>query len=258
VHPTPNLLFTAPIADRLRRDSGLRATADPSLLVQSLLDLIVDSALQVVDEYQGKILTFEQAILTKPKMTTVRQLHILSGDITLHKRTLEPIKTLIYGLRRYDLDRSAALVDSSKIDPATGALIKANVEGYMSKKSIIYLADVMDHMEHVLTCLDMFGAIAENLINFTFNTVSNDMNEVMRRLTLATIIFLPLTLLTGYFGMNFDREWTILDDNHSDLVFWIIAIPLMAIVIPIFLFRDVIRLVHYMKKKTFIKGLHAA
>ena len=65
--------------------------------------------------------------------------HILSGDITLHKRTLEPIKTLIYGLRRYDLDRSAALVDSAKINPATGAPIKVNVEGYMSKKSIIYL-----------------------------------------------------------------------------------------------------------------------
>jgi hypothetical protein len=39
--------------------------------------------------------------------------HTLSGDITLHKRTLEPIKTLIYGLRRYDLERSAALIDTS-------------------------------------------------------------------------------------------------------------------------------------------------
>lgn len=45
----------------------------------------------------------------------------------------------------------------------------------------------------------MFATVAENLINYTFNIASYETNEVMRRLTLATIIFLPLTLLTGYF-----------------------------------------------------------
>lgn len=39
--------------------------------------------------------------------------HILSGDLILHKRTLDPIKTVIYGLRRYDLDRCIALADMS-------------------------------------------------------------------------------------------------------------------------------------------------
>jgi hypothetical protein len=65
--------------------------------------------------------------------------HIMSGDITLHKRTLEPIKTLIYGLRRYDRDRCAAVVGTSKTDPVTGAPIKVKVEAYMSQKAIIYL-----------------------------------------------------------------------------------------------------------------------
>ena len=61
----------------------------------------------------------------------VRVVHILQGDLILHKRTLEPIKTVIYGLRRYDVDRALALrehVDST-----------AKVEGYMSHKSKIYL-----------------------------------------------------------------------------------------------------------------------
>jgi hypothetical protein len=64
--------------------------------------------------------------------------HILSGDLILHKRTLEPIKTLIYGLRRYDVDRCAALVDSS--DP-TNADVR--VVGFMSHKSKIYLVRVL-------------------------------------------------------------------------------------------------------------------
>lgn len=60
--------------------------------------------------------------------------HILSGDLTLHKRTLEPIKTLVYGLRRYDVDRCAALLDSAQA--------KATVEGFMSHKSKIYLVSM--------------------------------------------------------------------------------------------------------------------
>ncbi|KAI0307650.1 hypothetical protein B0F90DRAFT_1675796 [Multifurca ochricompacta] len=45
----------------------------------------------------------------------------------------------------------------------------------------------------------MYAAMAENLIDYTFNVASYEMNEVMHRLTLCTIVFLPLTLLTGYF-----------------------------------------------------------
>ncbi|KAI0352284.1 hypothetical protein OH77DRAFT_812592 [Trametes cingulata] len=162
IHKDNTLGMTAPITERLRqRDTGLRTTADPSLLVQSLLDLVVDQVLEVVDEYQSRILKIEQAVLLKPSMKTVRRLHILQGDLILHKRTLEPIKTVIYGLRRYDVDRVIALRQNP--DPAV------KVEGYMSHKAKIYLADVHDHMEYILTSLDMIAGITENLINYTFN-----------------------------------------------------------------------------------------
>ncbi|RPD82705.1 hypothetical protein L226DRAFT_476045 [Lentinus tigrinus ALCF2SS1-7] len=240
IHKDNTLNFTAPITERLRqRDTGLRTTADPSLLVESLIDLVVDQALEVVEEYQGKILKIEQAVLLKPSMKTVRRLHILQGDLILHKRTLEPIKTVIYGLRRYDLDRVLALKEYVKADE--------KVEGYMSHKSKIYLADVHDHMEYILTSLDMIAGITENLINYTFNMASYEMNEVMRRLTLATIIFLPLTLLTGYFGMNFEPMWSV--NENSDLLFWEIAIPVMIVVIPLFLFSDFKRMGHYIEKR---------
>ncbi|KAJ7650745.1 magnesium transporter [Roridomyces roridus] len=234
MHPTPNLDLTQPITRRLRqRDTGLRTSADASLLVQSLLDLIVDKALEVIDSYHVKIRKFEREILLKPEITTVRNLHILSGDLILHKRTLEPIRTVIYGLRRYDVDRAAALIDTTE----GGEDVKA--AGFMSHKSKIYLADVFDHMEYILTSVEMFAGIGENLINYTFNMASYEMNEVMRRLTLATIIFLPLTLLTGYFGKL--------------ILFWAIALPVMAIVLPIFIVPDIKRMIHYVQKRYLAK-----
>nr|GAT55268.1 magnesium -like protein [Mycena chlorophos] len=246
MHSTPSLELTQPITRRLRqRDTGLRTSADPSLLVQSLLDLVVDKALEVIDAYHVKIRKFEREILLKPRITTVRNLHILSGDLILHKRTLEPIKTVIYGLRRYDVDRAAALSDSTADE-------EVKAVGFMSHKSKIYLADVYDHMEYILTSVEMFAGIGENLINYTFNMASYEMNEVMRRLTLATIIFLPLTLLTGYFGMNFDAMWSV--QGHSDLLFWEIAIPVMIVVLPMFITPDLIRMWHYFQKRVLTRN----
>lgn len=138
-----------------------------------------------MEEYHNKLLTLEHSILLKPKMSAVKAcrspssvfagqglilnllVHVMSGDLILHKRTLEPVKTLVYGLKRYDLDRAAALIDVDQIDPLTGKPPKP--QGFMSRKANVYLADVLDHMDAVLTSLDMFDEIAENLIDFTFN-----------------------------------------------------------------------------------------
>lgn len=57
--------------------------------------------------------------------------HALQGDLILHRRTLGPIKTLVYALRRYDTDRAAALLD--RMDPSE------KIAGYMSQKARVYL-----------------------------------------------------------------------------------------------------------------------
>ena len=74
--------------------------------------------------------------------------HIVQGDLILHKRTLEPIKTLVFGLRRYDVDRALALRDPDDMD--------AKLEGYMSHKSKIYLVRSI-HM--MLTWYSWIGRI---------------------------------------------------------------------------------------------------
>ncbi|KAF8956065.1 hypothetical protein BDZ97DRAFT_1672245 [Flammula alnicola] len=344
IHPSLNLDFTSPITERLHRpDSVLRTSEDASLLVESLLDLIVDRILEVVDEYQVKINQLEHDILLHPAMRSVRSLHILSGDLIMHKRTLDPIRTMIYGLRRYDLERCRALADSMakevqylhhdskararrrrqkkramlrgemshSVQPfvymsrdgsfrehegeggyeehgwdqesdqhgrgtkgiGRGLMQLRRVEGHFSYKSKVYLADVSDHMDYALTSLDMFAGTSENLINYAFNIASYDMNIVMNRLTLATIIFLPLTLLTGYFGMNFSPFWSV--ENNSDYLygllylcavlkfdgpldsfsFWKIALPVMALLIPIFMYDDIRQVVQHLKIRRMLKEL---
>ncbi|KAG8947734.1 hypothetical protein FRC04_010508 [Tulasnella sp. 424] len=175
IHQDVSSDFFHPIMSRLKqRDTLLRSTPDVSLLLQGIIDLLVDHAVEVVDRYQEQIVKFERDILTRPRVKTLRFLHIASGDLTMHKRTLTPLKSLIYGLRRYDSDRATA-----QGNPRDPKFDKKKIEGFMSHKSKIYLADVMDHMDYILASLAMFESVTENLIAYTFNMVSNDMNTTM-------------------------------------------------------------------------------
>jgi len=135
----------------------------------------VDKALAVVEKYHDRILKFERDIHIKPGIQTVqyckytptsshcsvsnnRTVHVMSEDLTIRKRALTPIKSLIYGLRRYDLERSAAVQGGGKV-----------AVGYMSTMTKIYLADVYDHIDFILASLDMYSAMTENLIRFSFD-----------------------------------------------------------------------------------------
>jgi len=239
-HDAVDSIYDQAIKSRIQQENTvLRGTADVSVLLQSILDLMADHAMEVVDALQSHILELEQEILLRPDLDSVKHLHVLSSEITLHKQSIKPLQSLVFGLRQYDLDRAVALAISAdrNADPK-------DTHGFMSHEAKIYLADVQDHLEYVINSMEMFQTITENLIGYSFNILSYDLNETMRRLTLATIIFFPLTFLTSYFGMNFTHMASL---QGSDLFFWEISIPCMFAIILFFVWGDIKKAWKYLK-----------
>jgi hypothetical protein len=64
--------------------------------------------------------------------------------------------------------------------------------------------DVLEHIERVLTHVRRLEQSAENAVQMHFSALGHRTNDIMRTLTVLTAIFLPLNLITGFFGMNFD------------------------------------------------------
>ncbi|KAA1092445.1 hypothetical protein PGT21_002998 [Puccinia graminis f. sp. tritici] len=207
-----------PLLARLKSmDTLLRSSADASMLLQAVLDIVVDQALDVVEAFRSKLTGLEAKVLVSPDLDTVRHLHVLSGELLLLKRTLNPLSTLVHGIMNHDpserkitnyrgTQRSSEsergpAEDFRSTEPRASA---ANLcTGFLSSQAKVYMSDVLDHIDSVLSSLELFSGLASNLVDFTFNTMSFSTNESMRQLSIVTIIFLPLTFLTGYFGMNF-------------------------------------------------------
>jgi magnesium transporter len=85
--------------------------------------------------------------------------------------------------------------------------------------------DVLEHIERVLSHVRRLEASAEGAVQLHFSALSNRTNSIMRTLTVLTAIFLPLNLITGIFGMNFDALPLI----HSATGVWV-AFAIMAFV----------------------------
>ncbi|MET0517941.1 MAG: magnesium transporter CorA family protein [Burkholderiaceae bacterium] len=83
--------------------------------------------------------------------------------------------------------------------------------------------DVLEHIERVLTHVRRMESSAESAVQLHFSALGHRTNGIMRTLTVLTAIFLPLNLITGIFGMNFDTLPLI----HRAVGFWI-AVGLMA------------------------------
>jgi Mg2+ and Co2+ transporter CorA len=64
--------------------------------------------------------------------------------------------------------------------------------------------DVLEHIERVLAHVRRLEHSAETAVQMHFSAIGHRTNDIMRTLTVLTAIFLPLNLITGFFGMNFD------------------------------------------------------
>lgn len=95
--------------------------------------------------------------------------------------------------------------------------------------------DVLEHIERVVHHVRRLEQSAETAVQMHFNAQSNRTNDIMRTLTVLTAIFLPLNLITGFFGMNFENFPALHDEDG--LLWTLISMALLGVVLVIFFWR---------------------
>ncbi|WVQ82784.1 hypothetical protein IAT38_004916 [Cryptococcus sp. DSM 104549] len=117
---------------------------------------------------------------------------------------------------------------------ATGAGVAgAAGVGFFSPLTKVYIGDVIDHLEIVVGSIEQFVSTCDHLTDYVFNVLSFQTNASMERLSIVTVVFLPLTFIASYFGMNF-TGFAQLEGPVS--YFWKVAIPCTAAFFVIFSF----------------------
>jgi Mg2+ and Co2+ transporter CorA len=221
-----------PILHRLSTpDTILRRSCDASMLVQAIIDAMIDLAIPVSTAYQGIIGELELDVLTQPSIQHTTSLYIVTSEITMMRGFVSPIVNLINALR--DHKNNAVITGIG----GRGDIKQAPSGVKISAMAQTYLGDVEDHIILITEYFDSMRRSCDNMIDLIFNTISAYQNESMKQLTIVTIIFLPMSFLTGYFGMNFTNFPSI---HHEESYFWTIALP-VAFAVVVFMTRDMLK-----------------
>lgn len=209
-----------PIMLRLRSpQTVVRSSEDPSMLLQAVIDAVVDLSLPIGMAVSDAFDDLEQAVLSKPTIGQTKQLHILRSGLTQLMENANAIAILVRTLCDHGSVPGSGRRVEGFLDGTLTGQVKTSV--VISATTQIYLRDVQDHVTALSNNTRTSIRSAENLSSLIFNSIAASQNESVRTLTLVSSFFLPLTFLTGYFGMNFEPMAT---SNHSDEFFWWIAV----------------------------------
>lgn len=225
-----------PITRRLKSsETILRQSCDASMVLQAIIDAIIDLALEVSGAYQDALGGLELDVLTDPDVQQAKRLYILTSEIAVLRNAVSPITSVVTSLKDHKAEvpvttPGATPISNSKTFPKQ---IKSGVD--ITPLTHTYLGDVEDHCILITDSYDQMRRSADNLVDLIFNTIGAYQNESMRQLTVVTCLFLPLTFLCGFFGMNFEDFPEL--KNSANRYFWTIAVP-SVVATMLFLMRD--------------------
>lgn len=192
-----HLLFNDFI-DRIKIENNRIREKKTDYLLYRLVDIIVDNYFNVIEYIEDRIDEAEVRLLQDYAESQVPVIVEIKKQLASVKRSIAP---LLEELRMINKDE-IVMID---------------------RQTIPFFHDVSDHLKQHVLSIDNIHDLMANLMDVQMANISNRLNAVMKTLTVITSIFIPLTLFTGIYGMNFkympELEW-----KWSYPIFWIILI----------------------------------
>ncbi len=201
------------------RASGVKLPASPADLMLRIVNQMVDGYLELRRELTRQ-LDHWQTELLKPAARFSNWSSVLDARLALH--SLDEICE----------DQRAAVqdwIDSVETWPEGSTPAAQRERDLLMVRS----RDVLEHIERVVHHVRRMEQSAETAVQMHFSAQSHRTNDIMRTLTAVTAIFLPLNLITGFFGMNFESMPLI----HSPTGFWLtfsLMLLIVAVVVVVF------------------------
>ena len=169
------------IQDRLKASSSRLRSSKGDFLMYCLLDQAVDQLFPVLEHMGDKLELLDESVLEDPTAENMISIHDFKRSLMILRREIWPMREMLLSLKS----------------------LQAETQSIVGDDTALYLRDVYDHCIHIADMLETYRDAITAILDIHMNMMSNKMNEVMKVLTIIATIFIPLSFLSGVFGMNF-------------------------------------------------------
>ncbi|MFH1622460.1 MAG: magnesium/cobalt transporter CorA [Candidatus Omnitrophota bacterium] len=189
-------------------------------LLYNIIDSLVDNYFPLLDYWDDKIDELEDEVLKNNSKDIMSRLIDIKRKMLGLKRSIAPQRDVINKLARRD-------------------------SPIISAKNVVYFRDVYDHIVRMHELLEANRELLTSIFEAYLSSVSNRMNEIMKRLTIVATIFMPLTLIAGIYGMNFNTQASTLNMPELNWRYGYVFVILLMVFITV-------GMILYFKKRKWI------
>jgi len=180
--PTVELLPVTRLFTRSQADDELRDTLfskGSGYLLYHVLDDLFDYCFPILDKIGHKLDSIEDEMFEGRAEDVVRDLSNVKQEIISYRKIIKP-------------------------ERSTLRVLDGRVQRYLPDELDLYFDDIVDAAERIWDLLDNYKEVVEGLEQTNESVISHRQNDVLRILTVFSVVLLPLTLISGIFGMNVD------------------------------------------------------
>ena len=168
-----------PVRDRLKNNLGKIRSMGSDYLAYSILDLLTDEYYPILETFGEELERLEESVIRDPRPHTLQKVQGGKRDLLTIRRAIWPNRGILNKLMR-----------------ESAVLIKSDTRHY--------IRDCYDNTIQIIDIIETYRDMSSSLQDLYLSSISQKMNEVMKVLTIIATIFIPLTFITGLYGMNFE------------------------------------------------------
>lgn len=189
------------VRKQLRKKKGRIRSKNSDYLAFALLDVIVDKYLAILAIYDEEINEQEIRLVDATDKEILAEINASKKEVNYLRKYARPLRESIHSFSR-------------------------SYHATIEKKTRPFIKDLLDHITHVVEIIELNRETINDNLNTYHSQMSSKLNDILKVLTIFSVVFIPLTFMAGIYGMNFEYMPE-LHNKYSYPVFWGVLI-LMA------------------------------
>ena len=177
IHEAP-LASLKEMFNRVHTDPEARLKWGIDVLLYELIDRLIDRYAPILDEFQDTIDNLEEEATENPPPEFALQISSRKKDLLNLRRIMTQQRDII------------------------GQLTRGEVP-FLGTQARIYFRDVLDHLNREVETIDIYRDLLLGCRDIYMSSINNRLSRIMKTLAVISVVTLPLTVITSFFGMNF-------------------------------------------------------
>jgi len=168
-----------PVRERIRNQKKRIRSSGIDYLAFALLDVVIDSYIYIIGNLGEKIENIEENIVLDSNKSVIDNITTFKRELNFLRKNIRPAEEIFLSLTKMDTE-------------------------FISENTDLHYKELLDNINHAIESSESYREILSDQLNIYRTTISSKLNDIMKFLTIFSVIFIPLTFIVGIYGTNFD------------------------------------------------------